>query len=236
MNVKIFLIASLIAVLSTLALSAAMIGCRSPIEMIDDTGISVDFEEFDAAVPDGGIQPKSDCGENRENVFDNNHSPYYGGDESVVVDVVNFSSFGCPLCADFSESFRELWKRRPDIQQQVRLYFHHSSNTFRHRATLSAYNQGMEHFWTMHDFIYDSMIEGSAYLTDDDIIAFARDDMGLDMDQFIADVDAEKTFAFLAWDDAQGDSAGITGTPSVFVCGTKISTWRKLELELDKYL
>jgi protein-disulfide isomerase len=55
------------------------------------------------------------------------------------------------------------------------------------------------------------------------------------MTQFDADIADPYTYSYLSWDKAQGQAAGVTGTPSVFVCGEKIS-WGDLESVIDGYL
>lgn len=196
-----------------------------------------DAAPFDAgSVDDGGIEVYAACSTESIALFSNGHSPYVGGEQSVDLEVVTFSNFGCSHCADFAAAVDEIWTRRSDINNRVRVYFHHFPFEYQlswdqHQAARAAANQGMESFWAMHDYIYDGLDMGEHYdraaLTD-----FAEFTLGLDMIQFAQDLESEETLSFLLWDRAQGQDAGITGTPSVFVCGQKIN-WARLETVVD---
>ncbi len=227
------------------------VGCRTPgTPMDNEDELPTDIDPYDASIIDDGGQPGAKCTEGTY-VFNNDKSPYLGGEESVDVDVVYFSSFDCSHCVEFAHVIPEIWEKQPDFQNRVRIYFHHASKSFNHRATVAAYNQdqdnkGMENFWVLHDHIFDIKLEHPNTIkpTRDEIIAFVRDDLGLDMDRFMADVEDEKTLPFLAWDYEQADKAredaedeGIrTGTPLVFVCGQRLSSWTDLETDVNKYL
>jgi protein-disulfide isomerase len=222
-----------------LLLSAALLlsSCREPV--MDDSTWVPDAGDFDAGEDDAG--PGEICPPGSPDLFNNAYSPYKGGEVSVDLEVVNFSYFRCPHCADFADWSRELWETKPEYQERVRLYFHHypfSGETAwkLHAATVAAQNQGMENFWAMHDYIYDSALE-SIHRTPDDLRAFAEDELGLDMDQYDQDVaDDSPVYGFLEWDKAQGQSAGVSGTPKVFICGQMLSSWGKLETTVDGYL
>ena len=131
---------------------------------------------------------------------------------------------------------------RPDLKARVRFYFHHyvlfgsQSEWERHQAAVAAHNQGMEHFWAMHDYIYQGMVqEPSQSYVLDDLREFAKSTLGLDINQFEADLYAEETISFLNWEHDQGEAGGVSGTPSVFLCGEKINRSEVEEL-LDAYL
>ncbi len=82
-----------------MCLAMAFAACRSPVNKEE-----TQYGEFDAFVPDGGSQPEAECNTgNSTYSFNNDLSPYFGGDESIKVDVVDFSSFYCGHCADFAE-------------------------------------------------------------------------------------------------------------------------------------
>jgi protein-disulfide isomerase len=196
-----------------------------------------DAASFDAGrADDGGIEVYAACPVEPSDLFNNAHSPYVGGEQSVDLEVVTFSNFGCSHCADFADSVEEIWKRRPDINNRVRFYFHHFPFDYQlswdqHRAARAAANQGMESFWDMHDYIYGGLNMGEHY-DRADLSNFAEVTLGLDMIQFAQDTESDETLSFLLWDRAQGQDAGITATPSVFVCEQKIN-WEQLETVID---
>jgi protein-disulfide isomerase len=218
-----------------LALSVA--GCRLP--LMEDEQWSPDASDFDAAPDDAG--PGELCPPGTENPFNNAYSYYYGGDETVDLAIVDFSYFRCPHCADFAEMSRGIWAARSDFRERVRFYFHHypfdnQTSWQLHACAEAAGRQGMENFWAVHDFIYDGAnADPQKIYSVDEVVAFVDDALNLDMDQFDADRESDAMMSFLAWDKSQGQAVGVTGTPSVFVCGEKIG-WSSLEDVVAGYL
>jgi protein-disulfide isomerase len=207
-------------------------GCR-PVE-----GWSPDSPDFDAAPDDGGAGAL--CPAGSADLFNNTYSPYLGGEQSVDLEVVDFSFFRCPHCAHFADTWEAIWADRDDFRARVRFYFHHFPFDYElawsvHAAAVAAGNQGMENFWALHDYIFTQAYDNGNYVTMDDIRAYCADVLQLDMDQFEADLADPDTMAFLSWDKQQGLDAGVTGTPSVFICGEKIS-WSEIESVIDGYL
>ena len=214
-------------------ISLSTVCCRSP-EDVEPP--SLYYTDFDASVPDGGdVAPVAACAENGQYTFDNNFSPYFGGEAAVDVEVVQFSSFYCTHCADFAAFTKARWQSRSDFQDRVRVYFHHANLGYRHRAAVAAAAQGMENFWKLHDFIYVEMLSGRS-LSDTAVRAYAENELHLDMKRFDEDADSPETDAFLKWDINQGFSAGMIGTPTVFVCGDPVDNWTYLEDYIDARL
>ncbi len=216
-----------------LIFSITVFSCRSP-ENPEPPPLYL--TDFDASVPDGGEEaPISPCTAGGHDTFDNNFSPYFGGESSAEAEVVHFSSFYCSHCADFAAYTKARWQSRSDLEQRVRIYFHHANLGYRHRAAVAAANQGMENFWKLHDFIYVEMLSNHS-LSDTEVRAYAESELHLDMAQFDKDVDSRETDAFLKWDMNQGLSAGLIGTPWVFVCGDHVDNWTYLEDYIDAEL
>ena len=196
-----------------------------------------DVPAFDAGSADDEV-PGNRCPESPAYRFDNRYSPFFGGEEAVDVEVAQFSNFSCPHCADFASMTRDLWNRREDFRRRVRIYFHHYPFDYeipweQHRSAVAAANQGMDHFWEMHDFIYDGLDSGNQY-GKKTLFDFAEQN-GLDRTRFEADYESEETIAFITWDRDQCLRTGASGTPSVFVCGEPIN-WSLLESEVDRLL
>ena len=225
---------SLLAAIAAVAL-ASPAGCR----FVDDDWTMPDSGEFDAAVDDDA-GPGELCPADAPDLFNNAYSPYMGGETSVDIEVVDYSYFRCPHCADFAVEWEEIFSARPDFRDRVRFYFHHypfnTEDAWRiHAATVAAGNQGMEYFWRLHDYIFGQKVNEGHTVTVDEAQAFCQNELGLEMSQFEADLAADATYAFLAWDKEQAQAIGVSSTPSVFVCGDKIS-WGNLEAVLDGYL
>jgi len=211
-------------------------GCRTPEETEGEW--TPDAGVFDAAVDDDA-GPGSLCPEGTPDYFNNVYSPYVGGEETVELEVVAFSYFKCPHCADFAELFRGVWEDRPDFQDRVRFYFHHFPFNYEtawriHACTVAAGNQGLDNFWAMHDYLFDGILEGDQK-SEEDLVAYADEVLNLNMTKFDADREDPATMSYLQWDKSQAQAVGVTGTPSVFICGEKIS-WSSIEERVDEYL
>jgi hypothetical protein len=216
----------------------AVAGCRDP--LLDDEYWTPDASDFDASIVDDA-GPGELCPPGTENLFNNAYSHYLGGEESVELAVSNFSYFRCPHCAHFAELSHGIWAAREDFRKRVRLYFHHfpfdNLTAWQlHACAEAAGRQGMENFWAVHDLIYDGMnAESVKVYSIDEIVAFVDDVLNLDMDQFNADRESDVMLSFLVWDKSQGQAVGVSGTPSVFVCGQKIG-WSSVEEVVAGYL
>lgn len=196
-----------------------------------------EFIAFDAGPDDAG--PGALCPQGTRDLFNNSHSPYFGGEDSVELEVVSIANFTCPHCATFAEETRNLWNTRPEFKSYVRLYFHHlpwggKEVWETHGATVAAANQSMAGFWSMHDFIYGGVLS-SSYYSQSDLVSFAADNLKLDMDRFTADMDSDRTFGFLNWEKTHLNSLGVHGTPTVFICGKEVER-NLVEVTIDAYL
>lgn len=228
---------SFASLLTVVTILAPISGCRDP--FVDNPWVP-DSGKFDADVEDDA-GPGELCPEGTQDLFNNYYSAFLGGQESVDLEVVNYSYFRCPHCASFSKLWEEIFERRADIRARVRLYYHHYPFNYEsawrlHAATVAAGNQGMENFWAVHDFIYGGILMDSPeYYSEEEVIAFCDDVLNLDMDRFFDDLEDDVTYAYLQWDKDQALAQEVTGTPSVFICGSKIS-WGSIEEKIDEYL
>jgi protein-disulfide isomerase len=213
------------------ALLLGLAGCRSP------ESLPKDIPPFDPSVdPDAGVEPPGEaCAADFQYDFNNDFSPYFGGEASVDAEVSHFSSFYCIHCADFAAKSEALWERRPELKARARIYFHHMNYGYRHRAAVAAANQGEEHFWALHDYIFDRMLDGGNP-SKKEIRNFVREDLALDMARFDADAEDKQTYSYLLWDIDQGLAAGVVVTPTVFVCGQALPSRGYLESAVDDYL
>jgi protein-disulfide isomerase len=84
-------------------------------------------------------------------------------------------------------------------------------------ASLCAAEQGR--FWDYHDMLFANWnSENAGAFTDKRLVAFAES-LGLNLTDFNACFDDNKYKDQIAKDLADGKSAGVTGTPSLFVNG-----------------
>jgi protein-disulfide isomerase len=150
--------------------------------------------------------------------FDLSHSSTRGSPGAPIT-IVEFSDLRCPFCARMPVVLEEVLKR---YAGQVRWVFKHfplpmhSDAPLAHAAAQAAGEQGR--FWEMHDAIFAR----SQTLQRSDVMTLASQ-LGLNVDRFVADLDRQSLKALVDRDVAEGRRAGVTGTPTFFINGTRLS-------------
>lgn len=128
--------------------------------------------------------------------------------------LVEYGDFECPFCARATGVTGEL---RDRFGADLRYVFRHLPLPDVHpqaelaaRAAVAADAQGR--FWDMHDELFTHQDE----LEFEDIVGYAAD-LGLDVEVFLRDLDAEETAARVRADVASAEASGARGTPTFFV-------------------
>ena len=141
------------------------------------------------------------------------------GPADAPVTLVEFSDFQCPYCVAAIPQLQAVLKAYP---KQVKLIFKqfpleiHSRAAFAATAALAAQRQGK--FWPMHDALFAHHND----LSRQNVLAIAKN-IGLDMHRFEADLNAPETMQTIQHDVADGDRAGVQGTPTIFINGQKFN-------------
>jgi protein-disulfide isomerase len=139
------------------------------------------------------------------------------GPANARITLVEFSDFQCPYCSKAVAQINATLKAYPN---DVRLIFKqypldsHPAAGISAAASLAAHQQGK--FWPMHDVMFANRPK----LSRQAILAWAKE-IGLDMKRFTADLDSDGIRKAVLRDQADGDKAGVGGTPTVFVNGQK---------------
>lgn len=151
--------------------------------------------------------------------------PLAQGDVDAPVVLVMWSDYQCPFCGRFArETEPELvdqyvqsgvlrleWRDFPYMGDQSQLTA---------QAARAAGQQGA--YWEFHDAVYGlELAPQSGELTADRLTAMAAD-LGLDTDRFTTDMTSPATVEAVAADFSEGQSLGITGTPTFLVNSTPI--------------
>ena len=206
--------------------------CRSP----EDADGNPDDADGALDLPDAG--PDGGCPAGFSAAFDDSQSPYMGGEESADVVIDTVKDFYCPACASFSLMADELWQN-PEYQKRARLYFHnlvvHPDALEIHQAARAVANQDNAQFWKLHDAIYERTNAGDS-MTIEDVVEWVQNNLQIDMNRFNADRASAETLNFINAERARALELGVTGTPTVFVCGVKLASWRELETVVNGYL
>ena len=152
-------------------------------------------------------------------------SPVLGPVDAPVT-VVEFADYQCPYC---SKSHKTMESLREEYGDEVRFVFKHNPLPFHKqakpaaRAAVAAGEQGK--FWEMHDllFRYQKVMKGKSDQEMEDWAAGFAQEMGLDVEQFRADFNSERTQEQVEEDMALAKELGARGTPHFLVNGRRIT-------------
>jgi protein-disulfide isomerase len=136
---------------------------------------------------------------------------------ATAVEIVVFSDFQCPFCAQFAQTFREL---QTTGIAGVKAHFTfrnyplpmHPRARLEHQAALAAAEQGK--FWEMHDLLFADQRRAQR----EDLLGYAAQ-LGLDVPRFVKDLDSERIGRAIDADIAEGEKRRINGTPTFYVDG-----------------
>jgi protein-disulfide isomerase len=141
------------------------------------------------------------------------------GPAGAPITIIEFSDFECPFCNRVLPTLEQAITTYGD---QIRLVFRqfplniHPHAQKAAEASLCADEQGK--FWQLHD----AMFADQKNLGVDQLKAKAAE-LGLDSAAFDACLDSGKFAARIAADMADGQAAGVNGTPALFVNGRFLS-------------
>jgi protein-disulfide isomerase len=137
------------------------------------------------------------------------------GPADARITLVEFSDFECPFCSLAVKQVDILMAAYPKdvklIYKQFPLSMHPHAELAA-EASLAAREQGK--FWEM----YDVLFKNYKRLSSDNILIWAKD-IGLDVDKFKADLVSRKYKTVVEKDLADGEAAGVYGTPSFYING-----------------
>ncbi|MGJ3224852.1 DsbA family protein [Micromonospora aurantiaca (nom. illeg.)] len=157
------------------------------------------------------------------------------------VTLVEFLDFECESCAAAYPAVKQILATYGDRITVVVRYFpipSHPNAELAARAAQAAANQGR--FADMYTQLFDNQ---NTWGHNDSpqtevFLGYART-LGLDMTRFRRDLDAPATAARVAKDKADGQAAGVSGTPTFFLNGrqlTDVRTQQDLVTAVDKAL
>jgi protein-disulfide isomerase len=137
------------------------------------------------------------------------------GPADARVTLVEFSDFECPYCSAAVKQVDTIMAAYPKdiklIYKQFPLSMHPHAQMAA-EASLAAREQGK--FWEM----YDVLFKNYRRLSSDNIMSWAKE-IGLDTEKFKADLESGKYKAVVKKDLADGEAAGVYGTPAFYING-----------------
>jgi protein-disulfide isomerase len=149
------------------------------------------------------------------------------GNKDAKVTVVEFADFRCPFCERFyTDTEPQLLKDYVDTGK-VKFVFRNyaflgAASTVAANAAECANEQGK--FWEMYDYLYKNQPDESdtSMYTVDNLTSGAATAIGLNTDQFSSCLSANKYDKNQAADLAEGQSIGVSGTPTFYINGTQL--------------
>jgi protein-disulfide isomerase len=150
--------------------------------------------------------------------FSMTDAPVQGDWTHAPMKITVFSDFQCPYCSKVAPILEAV---RARLGWKVALTFKHFPLSFHElampasKATICAQRQGK--FWSYHDAIFESQESWTPSVFTDTAAA-----LGLDMNSFKACLKDDVALTKIIERDMQeGEDAGVTGTPSIYVNGRK---------------
>lgn len=138
------------------------------------------------------------------------------GNPNAKITMIEFSDFECPFCGRHLPTLNQVLTQYGD---DVRLVYRHFPLTSIHpnaqkaaEASECAGEQGK--FWEMHDLLFANQTA----LTIPSLKSYAGQ-LELNQSQFDSCLDTSKYASKIAAQSAEGQAAGVTGTPGTFVNG-----------------
>ena len=147
------------------------------------------------------------------------------GEVDAPVVMIAYSEFQCPFCGRFAReteptlvedyvedgSLRIEWRDFP--------YLGEESRTAALGGRAAAAQDG---FWEFEEAMFDNQQPPNSGRVTPDFLADVAEGVGLDRQQFLADLQSEEAAAAVDRDFEEGQSIGVTGTPAFLVNGRPV--------------
>ena len=152
------------------------------------------------------------------------------GPETAPLQVVVFTDFQCPYCRMHAEALQQLIAHYGDrvrvVVRQFPLAMHPMAQMAA-EAALAAQAEGR--FWKFHDLLFG---EPAITLSREALVRIAQQ-VGLDMSRFERAIDSGFFAGIVDKDVRDGEALGVTGTPTTFINGRRVSGALGLERLLE---
>lgn len=143
---------------------------------------------------------------------------------SATVTLIEFSDFQCPACGAYYPVVTQVLK---DFKKDITFVYRNFPLTELHpnaqMAAQAAEAAGVQgKYWEMHDLLFTKQKDWSESTSPRDIFAGYADTLGMNSDQFKKDIDSDVVKKRVTQDITDGQTLGITGTPTFYLDGVKI--------------
>jgi protein-disulfide isomerase len=152
------------------------------------------------------------------------------GPKDAPVTMVLFSDFQCPFCSQMASGLMK--EILPTEGDKVRLIFRqfplpmHPWARAAAEATACAQIQNDKYFWPLHDYIFSHQHDISMDNMASKLSEQAASLEGFDPARFKACIDKKETASRIDQDVAFGNQMKVSGTPTLFINGVRVSGYR----------
>jgi protein-disulfide isomerase len=148
------------------------------------------------------------------------------GDPNAKVKIVEFADFRCPFCEQlFKQAEPQIIKDYVNSGKAV-FYFRHFAflgdpSVVAANATECANEQGK--FWDMYNWLYNNQPpESDTSMYNVEKLTQVAGTLGMDTNQFSGCLSSKKYQKNVDKDQSDGQTAGVSGTPTLFINGKSI--------------
>lgn len=139
--------------------------------------------------------------------------------------MVEFSDFQCPACRVQQEFVDAALDSFPEMKLIFKHFPLETIHPNAYNAAIAAEAAGVQGaFWEMHDILFERQDEWSNFINPQNKFIEYAEELGLEVEQFRADLENEVVIAKVDADVAEGDALGLNSTPSFFINGERITT------------
>lgn len=149
-----------------------------------------------------------------------------GATDSAKVTLIEYADFQCPACKTTSSFLKQA---STDFKGKVQVAYRffplinsHQNAMTSAQAAFAAHKQNK--FWEMDEMIYQNQESWAVMKNPEQTFTDYAKKLGLNIDQFTKDYNADATKKFINAQEDEGIKIGITYTPSFFVNGKLIQT------------
>jgi protein-disulfide isomerase len=173
-----------------------------------------------------------------DNLLIRSDSPTFGTADAPVT-IVEFLDPECESCrAAFPFVKQLLEEYEGQVRLVVRYFPLHYNSVLAAAATEAAGAQGM--YWEMQELLFTRQPEwGEQQVPQNELFISYATELGLDIEQFTADLQNPEYLVKIERDQADGEALGVRGTPTFFINGQRVEPLsaerivEMIEAELD---
>lgn len=172
-----------------------------------------------------------------EVIRDNTHLLQEGSSDVTVVEFLDFECESCLALFPIMEKLREVYADEVTFAIRYFPIASHSNAQLAAQTVEAASKQGA--LEEMYIKMYETQPEwGEQRESKRDLFISFAEEMGLDMAQFKADLDAKTTIARVEFDQQEGLALGVSGTPTLYLNGEPFAAgpYEQMKAEIDAAL